>query len=294
MASTALPPSALSGPRPDSERRIKKIGPPSFSPAAISQGFAALSQYRDLLLTLTEHRIKVRYKQSVLGLAWAILQPLSLMLIYNVIFTMVTRIPSEGLPYTAFVFSALLPWVFFSSALTASALSLVNHTQLITKVYFPREILPLTYVFAGLFDLCVASVVLAGLMAYYRIGLTAQVIWVIPVLLIAIGLTTSLSLILSAAQVRFRDIGLAMPLLMQLWMFATPVVYPLSQVPPRLRTFYVLNPVVGIVENFRRVIVQGMPPDMPSLWIAAGVTAVLLPCSYLFFKRLEATMADVI
>lgn len=276
------------------DRPIRIIRPPSFSPFNLLRELRGLWQYRDLFYTLSVHRIKVRYKQSILGLAWAILQPLSLMLIYTVIFSKIAKVPSEGAPYAVFAYAALLPWTFFSSALTNATSGLVNHTQLVTKVYFAREILPLTYVSAALFDFCVASTFLIALFFYYGVTLTIYALWAIPIMLLLAMLATAFSLMFSVIQVRFRDVGVAMPLLLQLWMFAVPVVYPLSAVPERFRVFYVLNPLVGVIENFRRVMLQGAPPELYSLGISALVAAVLLPAAYLYFKRVEATMADII
>lgn len=275
-------------------RPIRIIRPVSFSPLDLLRELRELWQYRDLFYTLTVHRIKVRYKQSVLGLAWAILQPLSLMLIYTVIFSVIAKVPSEGVPYAVFAYAALLPWTFFSSSLTNATQGLVSHSQLVTKVYFAREILPMTYVSAALFDFAVASTFLFALFFYYGVGLTLYALYAIPILILLTALATAFSLFLSAMQVKFRDIGVAMPLLLQLWMFTTPVVYPLSAVPQRFRGLYVLNPLVGAIENFRRVVLQGVEPDFHSLAISAIVAAILLPLAYLYFKRVEATMADVI
>lgn len=275
-------------------RRTKTIRPASFSLANLPAYLTTFFSYWDLLLTLSLHRVKVRYKQSVLGLAWAVLQPLALMAIYTVIFSVVTHMPSDGAPYSIFVFSALLPWTFFSGAVTSSTNGLVSHTQLITKVFFPREILPVTYIVATLFDMFTGMIVLAAMMFFYHVGVTALAFWLIPVLFIAVAFATALSLVLSVLQVRFRDIGLAMPLLMQLWMFASPVVYPMSAVPARLRPWYLLNPMAGVVENFRRVLIQHQSPDLDSLRVAAIVTALLVPLAYLIFKQQEANLADVI
>ena len=276
------------------DRPIRIIRPPSFSPLNLLRELRGLWQYRDLFYTLSIHRIKVRYKQSLLGLAWAILQPLSLMLIYTVIFSVIAKVPSEGVPYSVFAYAALLPWTYFSSALTNATSGLVNHTQLVTKVYFAREILPLTYVSAALFDFAVASTFLIALFFYYGVALTVYALYAIPILLLLTMLATAFSLVFSVIQVRFRDVGVAMPLLLQLWMFASPVVYPLSAVPQRLRGLYALNPMVGVIENFRRVMLQGTAPDFYSLGISALVAAILLPAAYLYFKRVEATMADII
>lgn len=278
-------------------RRVTVVRAPSFSLLAIFSQLAKLAQYGDLLLTLTMHRIKVRYKQSALGLAWAVLQPLVLMLIYTVIFTYIAKMPSDGSPYAIFAFAALLPWTSFATALTNATNGVVSNSGLITKVYFPREILPLSYVLSALVDLVIASVVMLGLLLYYQIALTAYALYAVPIILVMLLFVTAVALFLGALQVRFRDIGVAMPLLLQLWMFATPVVYPLSalnKLPPILRTLYQLNPMVGIVENFRRVVLQGIAPDWKSFGVSLVVTLVLLPAAYLYFKHREATMADVI
>lgn len=271
------------------------IRPPSFAPSRIAGDLIELMQYRDLLWTLGLHRIKVRYKQSVLGVAWAILQPLSMMLIFTVIFTVITRVPStSSLPYPVLVFPALMIWGFFATSLTTATNGLVSHNQLVTKVYFPREILPLTYLFAGIFDFLIAVPILFGLMFFYQVQLTANVLYAIPILLIVTVFLASTSLVLSALQVRFRDIGVALPLMLQIWMFASPVVYPLEAVPERFSGLYMLNPMAGTIENFRRVMVEGVSPDLSQLAISAVVALILLPFAYLIFKHMEATVADVI
>lgn len=275
-------------------RRIKVIRPPAFSPLALLQGVAGISQYRDLLYALTLHRIKVRYKQSALGLAWAVLQPLSLMLIYTFIFSLIARIPTGGAPYAVFAYTGLLPWTYFSNALTTATTGLVSNSHLVTKVYFPREILPLTYVLAALFDFAVAALVLVGLFIYYGVTLTPYALYSLPIILILTAFVTAVALVLSAVQVRFRDVGVAMPLLLQLWLFATPVVYPLSAVPERLQPVYKLNPMVGVIENFRLAVLHGAPPDYSLLGLSALISFILLPVAYVYFKHAEATVADVI
>ena len=274
-------------------RRVKVIRPVAFSPRDLRTGLLALTDYRDLLVALSVHRLKVRYKQSVLGIAWAIIQPVALMLIYTLVFSIVTQVKSTGVPYAVFAYAALLPWSFFSTGLTNATNGLVSHAQLVTKVYFPREILPISYVVAALVDLLIASLVMVGLMIYYRVPLTTQTLWIFPIVVVMTAFVTSCALVFSAMQVRVRDIGMAMPLLLQLWMFASPVVYPLHQVPERYRELYVLNPMVGIIENFRAALL-GTSMDHHSLWISTVVSLVLLPLSFLYFKRVEATVADVI
>jgi lipopolysaccharide transport system permease protein len=279
---------------PPTPRRMKVMRPPSLSVRELASGISRLREYRDLLWTLSTHRIKVRYKQSVLGLAWAVLQPLSLMLIYTLVFSVISRVPSGKTPYAVFAYAALLTWTFFSTALTNATNSLVSHAHLVTKVYFPREILPLSYVVAALFDLAVASSVMVGLMVYYRVPLTIHALWTIPVIGVLTLFLIGLSLFFSATQVRFRDIGMAMPLLMQLWMFASPVVYPIEQVPARFRPLYDLNPMVGLVDGFRRGLVGGEAPNMRLLGLSTVISLVFLPLAYVYFKRVEATVADVI
>lgn len=275
-------------------RRQTVIRPPNISQLSILSNLKKLAQYRDLLYTLSVHRINVRYKQSMLGIAWAILQPLALMLIYTVIFSLIARMPSDGAPYAIFAYVALLPWTYFSTTLTNATNSLVSHSSLVSKVYFPREILPLTYVIAAFFDLLIASTVLGGLLLYYKIALTLNALYAVPIILVLTVFITAMSFLFSATQVRFRDIGVGMSLLLQLWMFATPVVYPLSAVPERLRPFYMVNPMVGLIENFRRVVLQGVEPDFQMLGISALISFILLPAAYIYFKRVEATVADII
>ncbi len=277
------------GVRPTSE-----IRPPTLSGINIAANLAKLIQYKDLIGTLSVHRIKVRYKQSVLGVFWAVLQPLSIMLIFTFVFSLIARMPSDGAPYALFAYTALLPWNYFSAGVLNATNSLASHAQFVTKVYFPREILPITYVVAALFDFGVASTLLLGLMIYYRVSPTINVLYVLPILLVLTCFSLAMSFFFSATQVRFRDIGVAVPLLLQVWLFATPVIYPLSAVPARWRPIYVLNPMVGIIESFRQVVLRGSAPDSGSLLISAVISVILLVGCYIYFKLVEATMADFV
>jgi lipopolysaccharide transport system permease protein len=290
----ATPPVSISDAVSAELRPLTVIGAPSLSVASLWQAVRRLAQYRDLLYTLSLHRLKVRYKQSVLGPSWALLQPLSLMVVYTAVFSRIARVPSDGAPYALFAYSALLPWTYFSTALSMSTNSLVGQVNLVTKVYFPREILPLTYVAAALVDFLAASIILAGMLFFYRVPLTAQALYVIPTVAILTIFAIAVSLVLCIVQVRFRDIGVALPLLLQVWMFATPVIYPLSVVPAKWQGLYALNPMVGIIESFRRVILQGTAPELHSLGVAAAISALLLPVAFVCFKRLETTVADII
>lgn len=251
--------------------------PPSSSLASLAASLRQLPSFSDLLLTLTEHRIRVRYKQSLLGLAWAVLQPLTLMLIFVAVFSVIARVPTGNTPYALFAYAGLLPWTAFASALSSGSASLVSHASLVTRVAFPREILPFTYVAAALFDLAVGSLVLLLLLAYYGIALTGAVFWLAPILFILTGLATTVALVLSAVNVRFRDVSVATPLLLQLWMFASPVIYPLDAVPQAWRTLYLLNPMAGIVDGFRRAVVDCLPPDPVALGWSAVITSLSLP-----------------
>ena len=287
VAPTATDASSTNTPRPIVVRR------PGGGPGPV-EALQSLFDHRDLFWTLTRHRIRVRYKQSVLGLAWAILQPVALMLIFTLAFGRIARVPSEGIPYPLFAYSGLLTWSFLSTGLSSVTHSVVAHAQLITKVYFPREILPLTYIAAALFDWCIGALGLAALLAYYGHAATWTALYGLPIIALLAGLVTGAGFLLAALQVRFRDVGLAIPLIVYLWLFATPIAYPLSAVPEIYRSWFLLNPMTGIVESFRAAVIHGSVPDPQVLLVPALATVILLPLAYAFFKRTEATMADVI
>lgn len=277
-----------------SARPIKIIRPPTFSLSTIVDGVRTLVQYGDLLYTLSLFRLNVRYKQSLLGWTWAALQPLALMIVYTVIFTRVATVTTAGIPYPVFVFAALLPWIFFSSSVSNAVNGLVLHPHLLTKMYFPREIIPLSYLAAGLADFCIASILLGGLMAYYKVSLTWNLLYAIPIVVVLGGFAAAVALFFSAVQVRYRDVGLAMPILLQVWMFTLPVVYSLQSVPVRFRKLYLLDPIAGLIENFRTVVIRGALPDLANLFISGLTTLLCLTLAYAYFKSCEATMADII
>jgi len=210
------------------------------------------------------------------------------------VFSRLAQMPSEGAPYALFAYVALLPWTFFATSVGNATGSLVNHTQLITKVYFPREVLPLSYIIAALFDFAIGLAALGALMAWFDVPVTAATLYLVPVVALLATWALAVSLLTSAAQVRWRDVGVAMPVLIQVWMFVSPVIYPLSVVPASWRPLYLLNPVAGIVNAFRDVLLRGRPPDAEPLVYAVLVTAIALPLAYLVFKRTEATMADIV
>jgi lipopolysaccharide transport system permease protein len=273
---------------------VTVIRPAASAWLRIGDHLASLREYRDLLYTLSLHRISVRYKQTTLGFAWALLQPVLMMLIFTAVFSVLAKMPSDGTPYALFAFSALLPWTFFNTAVTSGTNSLITHSQLITKVYFPREILPLTYVIAALFDFAIGFGVLLALMGWYHFPLTLHAWAIVPIVGLLCAWTLAVSLLLAAVQVRIRDIGIALPVLLQVMMFASPIIYPLTVVPAAWREWYLLNPMAGIVSAFRDVLLHQRIADPHPLTVACAVTVVVLPAMFLFFKRAEATMADLI
>jgi len=273
---------------------VRVIRPATFSLSTVVLGLRTLLHYSDLLYTLSMFRLNVRYKQSALGWAWAALQPLALMGIYTFIFAHVTTVKTGGIPYPIFVFSALLPWIFFATAITNSVQGLIAYPNLLTKMYFPREIIPFSYLAAGVIDFLIASVILAFLMVHYRISLTWNVLYGIPILMILAAFAAAMALLFSAVHVRFRDVGLAMPFVLQVWMFATPVVYSLEAVPRRFRFFYLLDPAADAIDNFRRAVIYGKPPNIPEMAWAAAIATVSLAAAYAYFKSSEAIMADII
>ena len=255
---------------------------------------SGLFAYRELLLNWTLRGIKVRYKQSLLGLAWSILRPLSMAVVFTIVFSFFARIPSDGIPYPIFSYCALLPWTFFANGLTSATSSLVTNMNLVTKIYFPREIFPLAAILTSLFHFFVASVIFAGMMAYYQVLLTPLLFLVPIVLAIQITLTLGIGLLTSTINVFFRDVGFVIPLGTQLWMYASPVIYPVSAVPESLRPFYMLNPMAPIIDSYRRVILLGQMPDWPYLGLTALFSVTLLVIAYWYFKRVEMRFADVI
>jgi lipopolysaccharide transport system permease protein len=264
-----------------------------------SRGFfdldlASVWRYRELLYFLVWRDVKVRYKQTALGVAWAVLQPLLTMLIFTLLFGRVAKIPSDGLPYPLFAFSALLPWTYFSQAIARCSVNLVANAHLISKVYFPRLVLPLASVVMPIVDFALSFVILAIMMVYYGVAPTWGVV-ALP-LFLALALLTALAagLWLSAFNVRYRDVGHIIPFLVQVWMYASPVAYPLSVVPERFRLLYSLNPMVGVIEGFRWALLGKESPDLVAISASVVVVLALLVGGVLYFKRVEDTFADVI
>lgn len=264
------------------------------SPPGPLAALRELMGYRDLLVEWTMRDIRVRYKQSLLGVAWAVLQPLSLMLIYTVVFSLFVRIPSDGIPYPVFSYAALLPWTFFASAITFGIPSLTNNMNLVTKIYFPREIFPLASIGASFADFLVASILFVFMLIFYQAPVNLTLLWLPVLLFIQILLTIGVVLFASAVNVFYRDVRFVIPLATQLWLYATPVIYPVSLVPEQWRTLYMLNPMAGIIDGYRAVLLQGQSPNLFYLAIAFVISLVLFLFGYLYFKRVEMTFADVI
>jgi lipopolysaccharide transport system permease protein len=249
--------------------------------------------YRELFATLATRDLKVRYKQTELGVAWAVLQPFFMMIVFTLIFGRLGKLPSEGLPYPVFALSALVPWSYFTAAMTRSSASLVDSSSLITKVYFPRLVIPLAATIAGLVDLGVSFLLLVAVMFYYQIVPTIAVITLPLFVLLALCTALGVGLWLSALNVEYRDVQYIVPFLTQLWLFLTPVVYPASLLPAKWQTVYALNPMVGVIQGFRWALF-GMPFQAANLAVSVTAAITILVTGLFYFRRMERTFADVV
>ena len=253
-----------------------------------------LWEYRELLFFLTWRDVKVRYKQTLLGATWAILQPLLTMLIFTLLFGGLAGIQTGGIPYPLFAFGGLLIWTFFSNSVTNSGNSLVGSSNLITKIYFPRMIIPMAAVGAGLVDFILAFLIQAVLMAYYRVQVTWALVMIPPLALLAALLAVGVGMWLSALNVKYRDIRYAIPFLVQIWMFASPIIYPVSMLPAKWRWVFMLNPLTGIIQNFRIALFGNQSFEWNSLLISVAITLAVLVYSAFSFRRMERHFADII
>jgi lipopolysaccharide transport system permease protein len=260
----------------------------------ISLKLGELWEYRELLYFLIWRDIKVRYKQTVLGAAWAILQPLLTMVVFTIFFGKLAKIPSDGIPYPIFAYCALLPWTLFAKALTDSSNSLVANERLITKVYFPRLVIPISTVLSGLVDFAIAFVVLLGMMAYYGTWPNFNIVTLPAFLLMAIVTALAVGLWLSALNVQYRDVRHTIPFLVQFWLFATPVAYPSSLVPAPYRVFLGLNPMAGVVEGFRWALLGKAGSLGPMMWVSVLMVCLLLVGGLFYFRKMETTFADIV
>ncbi len=260
----------------------------------VSLRLGELWEYRELLYFLTWRDISVRYKQTALGVAWAIIQPFFTMVIFSLFFGHLAKVPSDGVPYPIFSFAALVPWTFFANGLSQSSNSLVASANLITKVYFPRLAIPIAAVLSGVVDFALALVILMAMMWYYGMYLTAQILWLVPLLLLALVTSLGVGLALTALNVQFRDVRYAVPFLTQSWMFATPIAYSSSLLSEPWRTLYALNPMVGVVEGFRWALLG--TDTAPGLMILASsmVALATLVGGAFYFRRMEKSFADVV
>ena len=253
-----------------------------------------LWEYRELLYFLIWRDVKVRYKQTAIGATWAILQPLLTMIIFTAIFAHFARIPSDDLPYPIFAYAALLPWTYFASALNRSSASVVSEAHLISKIYFPRIILPIAGTVSGIIDFAIAFVLLLGMMIWYHITPSWALVALPLFLLLTLATALAVGLWCSALYVRYRDVGLTIPFLTQCWMYASPVAYPVSLVPENWRFFYSLNPMAGVIEGFRWALLGTQGPDFAVMVVSAVVVAILLVSGLIYFKRMERTFVDVV
>ena len=264
-----------------------------------TQGWATLGlreiwQYRELLYFLIWRDIKVRYKQTALGAAWAIIQPFFTMVVFSLFFGRLAGIPSEGVPYPVFSYAALVPWTFFANGLALSSNSLVGSANLLSKVYFPRLVVPAATILSGIVDFALAFIVLIGMMLVYGIMPTMNVIWLPFFLLLALITSLGTGLWLSALNVQFRDVKYIVPFLTQLWMFLTPIAYPSTMLPEPWRTLYGINPMAGVVEGFRWALLGTEMAVGPMIVVSAVVAVILLMSGAFYFRRMERTFADVV
>ncbi|MFZ5857536.1 MAG: ABC transporter permease [Chloroflexota bacterium] len=265
-----------------------------------SHGLAALNLrdlwvYRELVFFMVWRDVKVKYKQTMLGMAWAVIQPVMNMLIFTFVFDRVAKLPTDGVPYEIFSFTALLPWGLFVTALNQGSRSLVAHNNMVTKIYFPRLILPMSSVFAGLVDFAIAFVILIGLMFYFHVTPAWSLLWTLPFFVIlAIITALGVALWLSAINVKYRDVNQALPFLTQFWFFATPVAYAFTSLPESWRIILSLNPMTGVVNGFRWALLgSGNGPDA-ALWVSVGISILVLVTGLFYFRSTEKTFADTI
>jgi len=260
----------------------------------VSLKLKELWEYRELLYFLTWRDVKVKYKQTVIGAAWAIIQPFFTMVVFSLFFGKLAKIPSDGIPYPIFSFAALVPWTFFANGLSQSSNSLVGGANLIKKIYFPRLVMPISGVVSGVVDFVLAFIVLLGMMLFYHILPTSNIIWLPFFLLLAFVTSLGVGLWLSAMNVQFRDVRYALPFLTQFWLFATPIAYPSSLLSEPWRTIYGLNPMVGVVEGFRWALLGAKTAPGPVIIVSTLASLAILASGAYYFRRMEKTFADVV
>jgi lipopolysaccharide transport system permease protein len=256
--------------------------------------FSDLWQYRELLFFLAWRDFRLRYRQTILGIAWALIQPIFTMLVFTVLFGTVVKVPSDNMPYPVFYYAGLLPWIYFSSVVGLSAVSLLGNASLITKVYFPRVFLPASPALTGLVDLGISLTLLVGMLLWYGVPFTSKLALWPGLIILLFTLTLSIGTLLASCNVRYRDIKHALPLLIQLWLYATPIIYPLSLVPDRFRLLVLLNPLTGIVQAFRASCSSTVAVDWAALAVSVVVIGLLLVASIFYFTKVEREFADLV
>jgi lipopolysaccharide transport system permease protein len=254
----------------------------------------SLSAYFELLMNLTRREVKSRYSQSLFGAGWAVAQPLAMMAVFTLVFARLGQMPSGGAPYPLFAFAALVPWFFFSNSVNSGTMSLITYRNIVTKTYFPREIVPLAQVGSRLVDLAASSALFAGLLVFYNVTIVGWAALVPLFLVLLILFTLGTTLATSAINVFYRDVSPVVQISLQLWLYLTPVAYPLSAVPEEYRTFFLLNPLTGVVEGLRSVLVFGQPPDWNVVAISASLIVGIFAGALLLFKSTDKYFADVI
>ena len=264
------------------------------SRGAVALGLRELWRYRELLYFLSWRDIKVRYKQTALGAAWAIIQPFFTMVVFSLFFGRLAKMPSDGVPYPLFAYAALVPWTFFANSLSESSNSLVSSANLIKKVYFPRLVVPLSSVMSGAVDFLLAFLVLMGMMLFYGIVPTANIVWLPLLLLLAFGTALGVGLLFSALNVQYRDVRYTLPFISQIWLFATPIAYPSSLLPEPWQAIYGLNPMVVVVEGFRWALLGTHTAPGLTIVVSSLITVGLLIGGIVYFRRVESTFADVV
>jgi len=252
-------------------------------------------RYRELIYNLILRDIKARAKQSFLGYAWMIIPPVFQMVIFSILFQGILNLRLSGeIPYPLFLYCALVPWQFFSEGIRTATISIVNNAGLIRQVYFPKEVLIFSSITGKLFDFVISVIILTGLIIFYQINVSLTIFYVPFLLLIQMIMMTGVSFFLSSVNTYYRDIGTGIVLLMQIWMYASPIIYPISKVPPNFLLIYKINPMVGIIDGFRRVIIEGIPPQWNLILYSVSFSFILLLSTYLFFKKLEPSFADTV
>jgi ABC-type polysaccharide/polyol phosphate export permease len=253
-----------------------------------------LWQHRELVASLTRRDIRGRYKQSALGILWALLQPMAMTIVFTIVMSYIVRIDTGNIPYPIFAYIAMLPWTFFSGGMTTGSECLVNNFSLITKIYFPREVFPISAILGKTVDLALGLLVLVPLLVYYKVHLSPMAFFAIPLLMIQMCLMLGVSFILSSWNLFYRDIRHVMPLLLQVWMYASPIVYPISLVPKKYVGLYMLNPMSPLIDGIRKTVLEGQAPMWNYVGISAVVSIVILILGYRNFKRLEPAFAETI